>query len=655
MKTQLISNRTLILRILATLLIVSIIATVIATIYIKQTALHNLAEDDAHKTSELIFETMNARMQQGWGKEDLAKILNRMETIREGLIVKSFRSKNVEEILGVHEEDKKIVQNDPLIQKAMKGEKQFVINEDGSVRYIYPIKVSQECISCHYNTKVGDVNGVLDIQYPPNEIKISLDMVVYYFLIFFIFFIFIYFLVFYKVISNKLIKPIVNFTEDIKEVTKIKNFKNRVNEDSNTIEIHTLQITFNKLLDKITYYYNQLLNNLYTDSLTKLPNLVKLQEDIKKEDEVSLAIIALDSFKTINNFYGLKVGDFILKQIAENLKEFTNTETKVYRLYSDEFAILSTNITKEMCEDLIVHIKTHNFAYEDNIINIQATIGFVNKTHKRALEKTTMAVREAKKEKKDICQFHNELIQKDIYKKHIEITKLIKESLKNKSITTFYQALEDNRTGEICKYESLVRIKQNKKVLKPLEFLEIAKNSKQYDKVTQAVIKNSFEYFSNKKDLQFSINFCMEDMKNPKTINYLISMIKKYNIGERLTIELLETEEFTDFELINSFIKKVKELNVQIAIDDFGSGYSNFAYIVKLPIDYLKMDSSLIENIDKDKQALKIVKSIISFANELGIKTVAEKVHNKEIYDMLKELPIDYLQGYYIGKPKEEV
>ncbi|PKI81289.1 hypothetical protein CP960_05360 [Malaciobacter halophilus] len=132
-------------------------------------------------------------------------------------------------------------------------------------------------------------------------------------------------------------------------------------------------------------------------------------------------------------------------------------------------------------------------------------------------------------------------------------------------------------------------------------------------------------------------------------------MIEKYNINERLTIELLESEELNHFEIIDKFIKRLKKYQVQIAIDDFGSGYSNFAYIIKLDIDYLKIDSSLIENIHKDKQALKIVKSIISFAKQLDIKVVAEKVHNQEIYNILTDLKVDYLQGYYISKPKPTI
>lgn len=479
-------------------------------------------------------------------------------------------------------------------------------------------------------------------------------MMIYYFLIFFIFFIFLYFYIFYKIINKKIIEPVVNFTEEIKKVSKDTSFTKRAHIKTKTAEIYSLQNRFNKLLNTITYYYNQLLTNLYTDSLTKIPNLAKLQENIKLYNNHSLIVVSLDSFKTINSFYGVKVGDFIMNEVAKLLVKTSKKTGSVYRLHSDEFAILSNgSVSISFCEDLIKTISKKVFKYNDIDINIQATIGLAKDSKSRSLEKAILAVRTAKKEKRNIEVFNNELTLKDEYKNHIKLTSILKESLEKDQLIPFYQALENTKTKKIDKYEALARIVKDDEIITPDKFLEISKSSKQYPKITEAMIKKSFEYFKDKKDLSFSINLSMDDIKNEKTTSYLFEMIDKYNINERLTIELLESEELNHFEIINKFIKKLKKYNIQIAIDDFGSGYSNFAYIIKLDIDYLKIDSSLIENIHIDKQALKIVKSIISFAKELEIKLVAEKVHNKEIYNILTNLKVDYLQGYYIGKPQE--
>ena len=153
----------------------------VTTEYLKKTAVNNLAADDAKKTAQLIFETMNTRMQEGWTKQDLNEIIERLEIVRNGMQIASYRSEQVEELFGVVEEDKKISQSDPLILQAMRGEEIFKINEDtGEVRFLYPMKTTTECNHCHINVIDGSVNGVLDVRFPQSEVKISLDTIFLY-------------------------------------------------------------------------------------------------------------------------------------------------------------------------------------------------------------------------------------------------------------------------------------------------------------------------------------------------------------------------------------------------------------------------------------------------------------------------------------------
>jgi diguanylate cyclase (GGDEF)-like protein len=430
-----ISNRKLILRIIMILLSISIVTIVFSSFYIKKVALNNLGEDDTKKTSELVFEIMNTKMQEGWGKQDLIQILNKLEHIREGLEVSSYRSEKVEAILGIYEPDKKIVENDPLIQKALKGEKQFLIQDDGSIRYLYPMRVKQECITCHYNTKVGDVNGVLDITYPPSEIKISLDILISYFLIFFILFILLCFIVLYFIINKKIIEPVVLFTSEIDEIAKDTDLSKKSDINPSIKELYILENHFNDLLKKIKFYYDKLINNLYTDSLTRLPNMVKLKEDIKKNKKNTLMIVNIDSFKEINNFYGVKVGDEILKQIAMYLHEKTKKVHNLYRLYSDEFAILSQeDLSKEYCTQLINSLNKESCRYQDTDIEVQSSLGVVYNSENRIIEKATIALRTAKKNKTVYEEFDNSLELQEEYKNHITWSINIKEMHYNVTI-----------------------------------------------------------------------------------------------------------------------------------------------------------------------------------------------------------------------------
>ena len=130
---------------------------------------------------------------------------------------------------------------------------------------------------------------------------------------------------------------------------------------------------------------------------------------------------------------------------------------------------------------------------------------------------------------------------------------------------------------------------------------------------------------------------------------------KNPNIAKRLVIELLEDEGIENIEEVSDFIEKVKKLGVKIAIDDFGTGYSNFSYLLKMDIDYLKLDASLIKHLDNDENSKKIVETIKTFADKMGAKTIAEFVCNKKIFDEVKNVGIDFAQGYYIDEPRAEI
>lgn len=655
---NLISNKRLILKITFFLLLSSIICILFASIYLKHTAMDNLAEDDAHKTSELIFETMNTRMQEGWAKEDLTKILNRLEHIREDLKVHSYRSEKVEEIFGVNLKDQEIVKNDIFIQKAMLGEKQFMIQENGSIRYLYPMKVSSECLSCHVNAKIGDVNGVLDISYPPSEIKISLDSMIYYFVIFFIIVILVFFYLFYFVINVKMVQPLVALKDEIISVSDTDDFSKEVFVTTNIKEIKTLQFSFNKLLNQINTYYDELLQNIYFNHLTSLPNYVKLEQDLEQKEFNSLIIINIDDFRTINQFYGTKVGDKIIQLMANVLKEKTKDVGSLYKLHSDEFAILlDTNVDIKFCEKLIKSIRKYDFIYEESTIHVTISLGITYDEKDAIIEKTTNTIRKAINENVSIKVFDDSLMNENEHEhaSHIEWTKNIEIALNEHKIVPFFQPIKDAKTNVINKYETLARLEKDGVIYTPDKFIDVSKRSKQYHQFTRAMIHNSFEYFKDKEGISFSMNFSIEDIQDNKSIDLLFKYLDKYDIGHRFILELLETEEFSDFDIVNNFIQKLKTYDVKVAIDDFGSGYSNFAYIGNLDIDFLKLDSSLIENIHTSSNSYKVVKNINTFAHDMGLKTIAEKVHCEEIELLLKDLGIDYLQGYHIGKPKDAI
>ena len=188
----------------------------------------------------------------------------------------------------------------------------------------------------------------------------------------------------------------------------------------------------------------------------------------------------------------------------------------------------------------------------------------------------------------------------------------------------------------------------------PYYFLDIAKKSKQYLKLTKVVVKKSFDYFKD-KDFEFSINITIEDIKNENISSYILDMLKEYKIASKVVFEIVESEGIDDFTQVNNFIDDVRKLGCKIAIDDFGSGYSNFEYLIKLNADYIKIDGSLIKDILINKSSQEIVVTIIDFAKRQGFKTIAEFVSDEEIFKKVKDLGIDYVQGYYIDEPRFDI
>ncbi|HIP21298.1 MAG TPA: EAL domain-containing protein, partial [Sulfurimonas sp.] len=220
------------------------------------------------------------------------------------------------------------------------------------------------------------------------------------------------------------------------------------------------------------------------------------------------------------------------------------------------------------------------------------------------------------------------------------------------NILSFFQVIVD-KDREIYKYESLVRlIEKDGSVMAPFFFLDVAKQGKYYTQISSIVLENSFKALE-KVEADISINLSAIDMENESIREEIYTLL--HNSGEkakRVTFELLEDEEMKDFEVIKAFIVKVKSYGVKIAIDDFGSGYSNYERLLDFQPDIIKIDGSLVKNIESSKFSVSIVKSIIFFAREQGLCVIAEYVENETIFNILKDLGVEYFQGYYFGKPE---
>jgi len=399
------------------------------------------------------------------------------------------------------------------------------------------------------------------------------------------------------------------------------------------------------------------------DPVTNLPNKSALTEDIKKVKNPKLLLIRIEDYEMIEEFYSEEIARKIEYEFSKKIFKYLPAEcftNRLYRTSEGEFALLYDDFYDDYDNDLVMkrykifqeNVKDNTIRLNDHDYNISVVLSFGNDLD-NLYAFTRIGLNYAIKTQNEIV-LANKIID-NVHKEisnNIKTIKMIKEAIDNSKIISHFQPLYNNKTKQIEKYESLVRIeKGDGEIVLPFFFLDVAKKSKYYSKITSAVIKNSFKELKN-TDKEISINLSVLDIEDKHIKKEIIETLKQnQHIAKRVVFELLEDENSKDFNSVKRFIKEVKSFGVKIAIDDFGSGYSNFERLLEFEPDILKIDGSLIKNIEHDEYSRKIVETIHTFAAKIGTKTVAEFVSNEAVFKIINDIGIDYSQGYFIGKP----
>lgn len=396
--------------------------------------------------------------------------------------------------------------------------------------------------------------------------------------------------------------------------------------------------------------------SIYTDALTSLANRTKLLLDIEESQNAALALFDIDGFTDINDFYGYETGSHILREVAKNIAAFWQTQGSLYRYNSDKFALLANKTTQaeflSQVEMLLERLNTHVYRFEEFAITLKLTTVLSFEPKENIIHSIDILLKEAKKQNAHILVYDKALKLEEKISNNILWNKKIREALLEDRFTTFYQPVYDNKSGKIEKYETLVRMIENDgSIVSPYAFLEIAKRSKQYISITKLVINKSFETFAPESN-HFSINLSVEDILSEEIRALLFEKMKESRFHHRVIFEIVESEEIEREQEVLRFIEEMKAFGCAIAIDDFGTGYSNFEKLCKLTPSYIKIDGSMIRDIDTNLDNEELVTTIIEFAKKRHLKTIAEFVHSKEVFHKVCALGIDYSQGYYIGEPQ---
>ncbi len=409
------------------------------------------------------------------------------------------------------------------------------------------------------------------------------------------------------------------------------------------------------------YLYFRQKENSNIDPLTMLHNRRYLQQISKKIDLKNCAIlmIDIDFFKNINDTYGHKAGDIVLKSVSKRLLSATRTFDEVIRYGGEEFLVIlnrqkSLNNTKEICQRISNAISSSPIRAEDHNIYVSVSIGvnptpYMDNTLDNAIKNADKMLYKAKQTGRNKIVILN---QEDEEENNTLLLNQILNALKEGRLKAFFQPILDVKTGKIIEYEALARIIDEKgSIYLPSQFMPIIQQTPAYYDLTKNILLQSFQMIKTHK-VKVSINLNADDFLNDSLFDIIEHIIKTHKKdASKLTIEIHENRYIENFDTVISKINKLKTYGIKIAIDSFGKGSIGIDHIAKIQPYYIKIDGSIISKISTSKEFPKNFYEIIKICKTLKIKTIAEFVENKEILTLLKKSGIDMAQGYYVGKP----
>ena len=404
--------------------------------------------------------------------------------------------------------------------------------------------------------------------------------------------------------------------------------------------------------------YEDVYKQMTTHPLTKLPNRQKLNESIDCEGVKNLVLLNIDNFSIVNETQGFNVGDELLLQMAGFLHSMYAEEMSVFHLEGDTFAILNTGelITEEKLIAIQQEVNKMSFLLGGIENRLSVTLGLVMHEEGNLIQKAEFALKEARSLGPNRVSKYAEDIKIIKSIRHNSIwTQRVRKALETNNIISYYQPIFSMQTGEVTKYECLVRMLHEDKVIAPINFLDAAKNSGQLYRIFKLMFENACQK-TQEFSGQFTVNMTDQDLQEPDLIDYIDEMLNKYHVNcKQIGIEILEENSITNNDLIKERLLVLSDKGMDIIIDDFGVKCSNFGQLVDLPISVIKLDGIFIKDINSNKKHKTITETIIGFAQKLQIKTVAEFVHSQEVYDEVKHLGVSYSQGYHLGEPQADL
>ena len=411
------------------------------------------------------------------------------------------------------------------------------------------------------------------------------------------------------------------------------------------------------------------------DDLTGLPNRREFNRKLEqiyfncKSNYASavLAFIDLDEFKIVNDSEGHAAGDRLLCEIAEALSSNMVEGDLIGRLGGDEFGLVLNDCTIETglkrITKLLDNLRHYSFTSNGRFYNVSASVGVVKlDSESPAIDELMSQIDIACYEAKELGRNHVQVFDPANHKNADPMgdtinASSIEQALSRDRFVLYAQPISNTLDHSVSHYEILVRmLSEDGSIIPPIKFIPVAERYRLMTDIDRWVITESCKmiqtHLQNGFNFTYAINLSGKTLTDRTLVDFIKAKLAEYSIPpSSIGFEITETTLVSNFDTASELVNELRQLGCRFSLDDFGSGLSSFCYLKNFKVDYLKIDGSLIKDIEHNENDRKMVSAIANLAKTLDMKSVAEFVENDAIADILAEFEVDYLQGYGIGKP----